>query len=175
MKNKLKKFNVLDFIIILLVAVIIAGAFFRGEIIRLVSGEETVTMEITFETEPLSTLYYSYFVDGDNIYISDTDKLLGSMGNLSKTLAPVLVQMDDGSYEEDIELERSVVSGTLTVEGYMRDGVFSLTDGTVIAAGDKLTAEGSLIAFEMTVTSVSKAENTQKTPLLPSEQSNTSK
>ena len=44
-----------------------------------------------------------------------------------------------------------------------------------IAAGDKLTAEGSLIAFEMTVTSVSKAENTQKTPLLPSEQSNTSK
>ncbi len=175
MKNKLKKFNVLDFVIVLLVAAIIAGAFFRTEIIRLVSGEETVTMEIAFESEPLSTLYYGYFVDGDNIYMADTDKLLGSMSNISKTLAPVMVQMDDGSYEEDIELERSVVSGTLTVEGYLRDGVFSLTDGTVIAAGDKLSAEGSLIAFNLTVTKVSRAENTQKTPVLPAEESNTSK
>lgn len=175
MKNKLKKFNVLDLVIILLVASIIAGAFFRTDIIRLVSGEETVTMEITFESEPLSTLYYGYFVSGDNIYIADTDTFIGSMGNISKTLAPVMVQMDDGSYEEDIELERSVVSGTLTVEGYLRDGVFSLTDGTVIAAGDKLSAEGSLIAFDLTVISVSKAENMQKTPVWNAEESNTSK
>lgn len=175
MKNKLKKFNVLDLVIILLVAAIIAGAFFRGEIIRLVSGEETVTMEIAFETEPLSTLYYGYFVSGDKIYLSDTDTFIGSMDNLSKTLAPVLVQMDDGSYEEDIELERSVVSGTLTVEGYLRDGVFSLTDGTIISAGDKLSAEGSLIAFDLTVKSVSKAENTQKTPVWNADEANTSK
>lgn len=175
MKSKLKKFNVLDLAIILLVAVIIAGAFFRADIIRLVSGEETVTMEISFKTEPLSTLYYGYFVSGDNVYISGTDTYLGSMDNISKTLAPVMVQMDDGSYEEDIELERSVVSGTLTVEGYLRDGVFSLTDGTVIAAGDTLSAEGSLIAFDLTVISVSKAENTQKSPVLPAEESNTSK
>lgn len=161
MKNSLKKFNVLDLVIILVIAAIILGAFFRTDIIRLISGEETVTMEITFESEPLSTLYYGYFVEGDEIYLSGTDSRLGTLGNLSKNLAPVMVQMEDGTYKEDVELERSVVNGTLTVEGYLRDGIFSLSDGTVISAGDVLQAEGSLISFNLTVKSVAKTQNSQ--------------
>ncbi len=175
MKNKLKKINVLDLVIIILVVAIIAGAFFRADIIRLVSGEETVTMEITFESEPMSTLFYSYFAKGDNIYIAGTDILLGKADNLSKTLAPVLVQMEDGSYEEDVELEKSVVFGTLTVEGYYRDGVYSLEDGRVISAGDVISAEGSLIAFDLTVKSVTHKENAEKTANEETSDLNTSK
>lgn len=175
MKSSFRKFNILDLVIILLILSIFAGAFFRTDIIRFISGEETVVMEITFETEPLSTLYYGYFVDGDEIYISENDTYIGSLSGLSKTLAPVVVQMDDGTYEQDIELERSVISGVLTVEGYFKDGVFSLEDGTIISAGDNLSAEGSLIAFDLTVKSVAKAENSQKTPVLPDNESNTSK
>lgn len=158
-KNDIKKFNLLDLVIIILLAAIILGAFFRTDIIRLISGEETVTMEITFETEPVSTLYYGYFAEGDKLYLSDTDIYLGQVRGLSKVLAPVMVQMDDGSYEEDIELERSVISGTITATGYLRDGVFCLDDGTIISAGDVLSAEGKLIACKITVLSVTEAKN----------------
>ena len=163
MKNKLKKFNVQDIVIIVLIVAIIAGAFFRTDIIRLVSGEETVTMEIAFESEPMSTLFYSYFIKGDNIYIAGTDISLGKADKLSKILAPVWVQMEDGSYEEDVELEKSVISGVLTVEGYYRDGVFCLENGKVISAGDVISAEGTLVAFDLTVKSVTQAENSSKT------------
>lgn len=159
-KSSAKKFNLLDLVIIILLAAIILGAFFRTDIIRLISGEETVTMEITFKTEPVSTLYYGYFAEGDKFYLSDTDMLLGPVSGLSKTLAPVMVQMDDGSYEEDVELERSVISGTITVNGYLRDGVFSLSDGTIISAGDTLLAEGKLIACKITVVSVARVDIT---------------
>lgn len=167
MKAVAKKFNVLDLVIIILLAAIIMGAFFRADIIRLISGEETVTMVISFESEPVSTLYYGYFSEGDKLYISGTDMCLGTVSSLSKALAPVMVQMDDGSYEEDIELERSVVYGTVTATGYLRDGVFSLSDGTVVSAGDVITAEGRLISFELTVKSVVQAEKSEKTASEP--------
>lgn len=159
LKNSVKKFNLLDLVIIILLAAIILGAFFRTDIIRLISGEETVTMEITFETEPVSTLYYGYFAEGDKWYVSDTDVCLGTVSALSKVLAPVMVQMDDGSYEEDVELERSVISGTITVDGYLRDGVFCLDDGTIISAGDTISAEGKLVTCKITVLSVKEAKN----------------
>lgn len=163
MRNKLKKFNVLDIVIIVLIVAIIAGAFFRTDIIRLVSGEETVTMEIAFETEPVPTVFYSYFLTGDDLYIAGTDTYLGKTDKLSKILAPVLVQMEDGSYEADVELEKSVVSGVLTVEGYYRDGVFCLENGKVISAGDVISAEGTLVAFDLTVKSVTQGETSSKT------------
>ncbi|MBR6505975.1 MAG: DUF4330 family protein [Clostridia bacterium] len=163
MRNKLKKFNVLDIVIVVLIVAIIAGAFFRTDIIHLVSGEETVTMEIAFESEPMSTLFYSYFITGDNVYIAGTDTYLGKVDKLSKVLAPVMVQMEDGSFESDVELEKSVVSGVLTVQGYYRDGVFCLENGKTISAGDVISAEGTLIAFDLTVKSVTQAETSSKT------------
>ncbi len=163
MRNKLKKFNVLDIVIVLLIAAIILGAFFRADIIRLVSGEETVTMEIAFESEPMPTVFYSYFIKGDEIFISGTDVSLGKADKLSKILAPVWIQMEDGSFEEDVELEKSIISGVLTVEGYYRDGVFCLENGKVISAGEVISASGTLVSFDLTVKSVTQKEISSKT------------
>ncbi len=157
MKNKdikLKRFNLLDLVIIILFAAILLGAFFRTEIIRIVSGEDTVEMEITFETLPLYVRSDYYLPDGDKIYLTDTDMLFGTVKDAKASYVPVWVQMSDGSYRKDWDENRHVVHGTVTVKGYWRDGVFSLAEGTVISVGDVLKAEGRQVAFDLKVTAM---------------------
>lgn len=156
-----RKISVLDAVIILLLVALVAGMFFRSAIVSLVSGIQKANITITFTADPMQSSFTQYFEEGTEVFDADTGVSLGILSDIRRSLTEVTVQLDDGTYVKDTDPLSSTVVGTLTAEGYVKDGCFYLTNGTPVAAGSVFSAEGRLIVFTMTVTSVEETSDEQ--------------
>ena len=67
MKEK-RKINFIDIIILICVAVIIASAFFRTQIINYIAdGKNLSTYSVAFESDPVENGYISYMKTGNTV------------------------------------------------------------------------------------------------------------
>ena len=156
MKEK-RKINFIDIIILLCVAIIIASAFFRTQIIQYIAdGKNLSTYSVSFESDPVENGYISYIKTGNSVEWVEKNMTVGTVGALeAPTPATVYTLTSSGVLTSTPSDTTSTVRGSLSILAADNDGCF--VSGTeFIGAGMKMTLRTGNAVFTVTVLSVTK-------------------
>lgn len=166
--KKIKKFNVIDAIIIIAVVACIAGVLFRLFINKSdLSAEE---YSVTFTANGLAKEEISMIALDAEVYITENGsrKAIGTVAdNNIESVADIfkverdcmLVKDENGVYTEAYYPEGTLymIEGRITVSGgYGSDGGFSSTSGVKLAPGMSLLVFTETADLEITVTEIVK-------------------
>ena len=159
-------FNVIDAIIILLVIAIAAGVFFRSYIIdKLWANSKSGDYVISFSIEDIRYTTPTYMNVGDEVYISDSGELLGTLisesdnvNALSITPASKYFTDENGNVVEvfypDAE-SRVDVKGSIQCVGYYgEDGGFSVDGRHYLAPGQSILVKTELVTVTINIMSI---------------------
>lgn len=164
--NTKKKLNAIDWFIIAVLLLCIAGAAFRVFIGSDNSLSGAVTMEkhvVFFKVENIRNSSTEYLAPGAVFYIDSTGQYLGEIsGNVTVTPAVYMFEDVNGKYvqayaPENGDATRVDATGTLIVDGYMSDNGFLLNGATSLAPGKEITIRSNFIQIKITVTEIVKA------------------
>lgn len=164
--NTKKKLNAIDWFIIAVLLLCIAGAAFRVFIGSDNSLSGAVTMEkhvVFFKVENIRNSSTEYLAPGAVFYIDSTGQYLGEIsGNVTVTPAVYMFEDVNGKYvqayaPENGDSTRVDATGTLIVDGYMSDNGFLLNGATSLAPGKEITIRSNFIQIKITVTEIVKA------------------
>ena len=128
---KTKKLNLFDVLIIIVIAVIVAGVFFRAEIRSLFFSDESSSFLMDVQITFLENSRASTVKDGLTVYDSD-GKELGKITAISKTPSSDTVTID-GVDREVLSTRCSDVTITIMLRGYIADGVYYTRSGRAFA------------------------------------------
>ena len=117
---KTKKLNLFDVLIIIVIAVIVAGVFFRAEIRSLFFSDESSSFLMDVQITFLENSRASTVKDGLTVYDSD-GKELGKITAISKTPSSDTVTIDGVKYET----EEAVNEGSTVKFAYRDDGALA--------------------------------------------------
>ena len=117
---KTKKLNLFDVLIIIVIAVIVAGVFFRAEIRSLFFSDESSSFLMDVQITFLENSRASTVKDGMTVYDSD-GKELGKITAISKTPSSDTVTIDGVKYET----EEAVNEGSTVKFAYRDDGALA--------------------------------------------------
>ena len=163
--NTKKKLNAIDWFIIAVLLLCIAGAAFRVFIGSDNSLSGAVTMEkhvVFFKVENIRNSSTEYLAPGAVFYIDSTGQYLGEIsGNVTVTPAVYMFEDVNGKYvqayaPENGDATRVDATGTLIVDGYMSDNGFLLNGTTSLAPGKEITVRSNFIQVKITVTEIAK-------------------
>ena len=164
--NTKKKLNAIDWFIIVVLLLCVAGAAFRVFVGSDNSLSGTVTMEkhvVFFKVENIRNSSTEYLAPGEVFYIDSTGQYLGEIsGNVTVTPAVYMFEDVNGKYvqayaPENGDATRVDATGTLIVDGYMSDNGFLLNGATSLAPGKEITIRSNFIQIKITVTEIVKA------------------
>ena len=137
-KNKLR-INILDFLILGIVALCIAGAFLRGGAQNTDEKLKTQTAVITFRISDVQSASQYCFKDGDKVYSHSLGCDLGRMvGEVTVTPAVHYVEENGQILKLVTELDRVDIVGQFVSEGQMSESGF-LVGGTQYIAPCMMT------------------------------------
>ena len=152
-----KKFHLVDFLIILCTALIIAVWVFRGAITGYIAtGKNLTQYTVAFESDDIPNSYVGLIKSGEEIEWVEKELMIGSINavNPAKPSENLTVN-NEGTLTATVSDTSSTVSGTLSIEAADMDGCFvSGTD--FIGAGMKMTLKTGSAVFTVTVLSVTK-------------------
>ena len=169
-KSRNYRFGVLDVVIILLVVLSIVGIYFRFNLIDSLkqssNSKETV---ITYRISDIRYTTPNYINIGDNVYLSSTGELLGTIITATEEMSNALnVTPSSGNFiVEGNYLEvfypnsesRVDAVGRLTCTGaYTEDKGLLINNTTHITAGQTLSVRTELATFVITVVSIEISE-----------------
>ena len=152
-----KKFQLIDFLIILCTLLIAAVGIFRGAITGYIATGKNLTQYIVaFESDEIPNSYIGLIKSGEEIEWVEKGIMIGSINavNPSKPSEKISVATD-GTLKTTVSDTSSTVSGTLEISAADMDGCF--VSGTeFIGAGMKMTLKTESTVFTVTVLSVTK-------------------
>ncbi len=166
-KRSTAKFNIIDFVIILIALLCIFSLLARYTTIleKIGISDHLEQYEVSFSVTDLRYTTPNFFQINDKIYLQDEEQTymgtllsreLGSTDALTITLASRYVQSLDGFisayYTENTFVD---ISGRILCEGLIGDdGYFLLGGDMYLAEGQKLAVCTDLVSFELTVTGI---------------------
>lgn len=169
-KRSNARFNIMDFLIILIVLLCVFSLVARYTTVlnKLGITEHLEQYEISFTVTDLRYTTPNFFRIDDAVYLRDGDhtyvgKLLsreiGSTDALTITLSSRYVQSETGFvsayYAENTLVD---VAGRILCEGSVSsDGYFMVNGNTYLSEGQTVSVCTDLVSFEMTITGISPA------------------
>ena len=151
---KTKKLNLFDVLIIIVIAVIVAGVFFRAEIRSLFFSDESSSFLMDVQITFLENSRASTVKDGLTVYASD-GKELGTITAVSKTPSSDTVTID-GVDREVLSTRCSDVTITIMLRGYIADGVYYTRSGMKLLLNDNITVETDALSLSCRILDVRK-------------------
>lgn len=137
MEKRRFKVNVLDFLILALVAIVIVGAFLRANAKQKDPKLETQTAVISFKISNVQAASVKYFKDGDPIRSESLGCALGTLIGDSVTATPAVTYVERGGaiIKTTSALNRVDIYGQAACEGQMSESGFLLGGTQYIAPG----------------------------------------
>ena len=166
-KRSTAKFNLIDFMIILIALLCIFSLLARYTTVldKIGVSDHLEQYEVAFTVTDLRYTTPNFFRTNDKIYLQDDEQTymgtllsreMGSTDALTITLASRYVQSQDGFisayYAENTFVD---ISGRILCEGLIgNDGYFLLGGNKYLAEGQTLAVCTDLVSFELTVTGI---------------------
>ena len=137
MEKRRFKVNVLDFLILALVAIVIAGAALRANVKQKDTKLETQTAVISFKVSNVQSVSVKYFHDGDPVWSDSLGCTIGTLIVDSITSSPAVTYAEHGGaiVKTTSALNRVDICGSVECEGQMSESGFLLGGTQYIAPG----------------------------------------
>ena len=136
MNKKKIRVNILDFLILAVVALCIAGALLRGGVKSTDEKLETQTAVISFSIYNVQSASQHCFLDGDKIYSQSLGCDLGRIvGGVTATPAVSYVEENGEIIKVYSQAGRVDLHGTFEAEGQMSESGFLISGTQYIAPG----------------------------------------
>lgn len=171
------RFNIIDFLIILVVLLCVIGLIIRYTTVldKIGISDRMEQYEVSFTVENLRYTTPSFFDIGDRVYLRDGSNTYmgtlisrenGSTDALTITLSSQYIQSDTGFisayYAENTLVD---ISGRILCDGMLgEDGYFLLGGDVYVAQGQTLSVCTDLVSFDLIVTNI--APSTQENTVL---------
>lgn len=153
--KKLRKPNVIDFLIIILIIGCVAGVAIRYDIVsKLGVNSNNVTAEVSFLIEGIRDTSVEALVVDDEFFWAQNEMPLGTLKSREASPAVVYVVKNDLEIVEATNEQRYDVRGTLQATGVMTADGFMLGGTQYIGAGKQMNVKSKNISVTMTITDV---------------------
>ena len=166
-KRSTARFNIIDFMIILIALLCVVSLLARYTTVleKMGISDHLQQYEVSFTVTDLRYTTPNFFRTNDKIYLQDEEQTymgtllsreMGSTDALTITLSSRYVQAQEGFisayYMENTFVD---ISGRILCEGIIGDdGYFLLGGNMYLAEGQKLAVCTDLVSFELTVTGI---------------------
>ena len=141
-KLSVRKFNIIDVFLIILVVLCILGVYFRAQVAEWIGIEKKVEeYKISFEVSGMRYTSGKYLPAGSEIYFEGGNVLIGTIdGNCITLPASTFVNGPDGapvkvSYPKETYID---LSGTIKCMGIMKDEGFYLSGTYALSPGSTI-------------------------------------
>ncbi|MGN1048591.1 MAG: DUF4330 family protein [Eubacteriales bacterium] len=155
--EKQKRFNALDFAILLVIVLCIAALIVRYVMSGREGSGKTQTYEITFTASDVRYSAADAFITGDRVYIEGSGAFIGTFSRLDSN-RPASVYTSDLSgglvklyYPESTRVD---LTGTITSEGVMNSEGFFSEGTTYLSPGMKLKIYTPHLITDVTILSI---------------------
>ena len=130
MEKRRFKVNVLDFLILVLVVIVIAGAFLRANVKQSDVKLETQTAVLSFKISNVQAASAKYFKDGDPVYSDSLGCAIGTLvgDSITKTPAVSYVERGGAIIKTTSALGR-VCEGQMSESGFLLGGTQYVAPG----------------------------------------------
>ena len=163
MKNKKIKFNVIDFLILLVIVIAVVSVFFRSGLKdSVIGGRSNQTIEVTLRINNVQKETFSILQIDDVIYSQKDDAPLGKITSKNYRPAETYIALDNGEIMKTYIPDRYDIfltiegKGSSTKEGNMLNG------NLFVASGCYISAYTNDVSFNFEVTDAKSVEPTQK-------------
>ena len=151
------RFNIIDFLIIVIVLGCMAGVVIRYNIIdRIVLDTKRDEVKISFMVSGMTPQIANAIVDGEEFYVVGTSYTLGKLNEHNITNARIVEANDSGLPVESFDDTLRDVRGSFTSYGVHNDDGFFLGGTMFLAPGKTLTAESKSVRFSLIITEISR-------------------
>ncbi len=147
--NKKIKFNVLDFVIILLSILVILSVVFWNDI-RLNFIQDERTAEYTFTVNGITEEVLSAIKVEDKVFVSEDGTEAGTIKSIESKKETLSVELTDGS-SKYYEADTYTVSGKITVKGVIKENGFYIGDKYFVVSGKRFNVYTSRINMNIEV------------------------
>ena len=153
-----KRFNFIDVIILLCVALIVLAVVFRAQITGYIAGgKNLVGYSVAFQSEPVENGIVGYIKSGNTVEWVEKGIEIGTVNALNAPAdAEIYTLSSDGKLIVAPSTSAKKLSGTLAIMGYEKDGGCFVSGTEFIGAGMKMTLRSGNTVFTVTVLSVTK-------------------
>ena len=155
-----RKFNIVDAFIIILVVLCVLSVYFRSQIAEWIGIEKNVEeYELSFEISEIRYTSGKYLQAGNAVYLDSGNILLGTIdGNCTLLPAEKYVDGPDGApvsviYPKDTYID---VSGKIKCTGFEKEDGFYLDGIYSLAPGNIISVHTEMLNFSMIITEISK-------------------
>ncbi len=153
------KFNIIDFIIIVIIIAVAVGIIMRGNIADSIAEKSTGDIiEYTIRIENIQKESYDYLNEGDELFSWVDDS---SIGKIKSKQAPQItesyVSLADGSVVKTANPDRIDVVMTIECPGRHTEEGYMLNGNAFIAAGKMIEARTKNVTFSFQVEDVGLA------------------
>ena len=168
-EKRTPRFGVLDAVIVLLVVCLIAGIYFRSNIIEWVANQRNIRdYTVTFAVDNIRYTTPNYINVGDKVVLASSGEALGTiiaesdgMSNAALNVTPAREFFTDNGQVIEVfypnNESRVDVKGRLQCRGtYSEDGGFFVNGSTYLAAGQTVTVHTELVTLELRVLEISE-------------------
>lgn len=153
-KNK-KRFNIIDFLIILVVAALVFSIALRYNLAdRVGLSSRTDEVTISFLVQETSPTTIDAFALGDEFYIDQNSVLLGTLLSVQRYEAEQYYENEDGEMILSYTSAYIDIRGEIKASGSMTESGFMLNGTTFIAPNKKITVKSKNVTCDFIITSV---------------------
>ena len=150
------RFNVIDFIIIIIVVGCIAGIVYRYNLVdRLIIDSKKDTMQVHFVAFSVSKELEDKLSVGDEFYLEGSGELLGTLKSSDSSDAVMIVSDENGKPVISYNKELKDIQGIISCSGVKRDNGFFIAGTKFIAPGSELVLESINVRISVIITEIS--------------------
>ena len=159
-KGSGRRFNIIDFFIILVIILCVLGIYFRAQIAEWIGVEKNLEeYNIEFKISGIRYTTSKYLQSGNAVYFDGGNILIGTIdGQCTVLPASAYVEGEDGvpvkvSYPKDTYID---VRGSIKCSGITKDDGFYLNGTYSLAPGSEINVRTEMLNFTLLVTEISK-------------------
>lgn len=154
-ENSKKRFNIIDFLIILVVLALVLSIALRYNLadrVGITSRSDEVT--VSFLVQKVSPTTIDAILPGDVFYIDQNSVLLGTLLTAQRYEAEQYHENEDGEMILSYTSAYIDIRGEIKASGSMTDSGFMLNGTTFIAPNKKITVKSKNVTCDIIVTSI---------------------
>lgn len=148
------RFNILDIIIIVILIALIAGLFFRNNIIEMLNTDESTTITYTFEIKELDSSRFSYLKHNTLLTERESGGAMGRVISISSSKSVAKEYAVDGSI---VNIEKNGYYDVVVkaaADGFKSDTGIFLNGDLLIAPGMNCEIVTETSVYKATILSV---------------------
>lgn len=170
-EKKSPRFGVLDAVMILLVVFLIAGIYFRSNILEWISNQRNVRdYTVTFTVDNIRYTTPNYINVGDKVVFASNGEAFGTIieesegaSNIALSVTPSSEIFTDNGHVIEVfypnNESRVDVKGRLSCRGtYSEDGGFLVNGSTYLSAGQTVTVRTEWVTMELRILEIGAVE-----------------